>query len=248
MGYTLPISEGMYWFDYNIIKAFTKDGELVNLYKVKIFDDLSIKITPHRDYKKSIKNQFETWEETIQRNNNRLNDIEQKSINLLKSYANTNERIICLNSTGKDSMVVYSLANKTGLNFDTYFNVTTLDVADSNIMAKKFGFKFIYPQYEKGFYNYIKEYKVFPTRFSRFCCNIFKERPTINYFADNDKILFLMGMRNDESSKRADYQDITSMPKWSDNWRGLLPIREWSELDVWLYLLRERERERVHKS
>ena len=45
-------------------------------------------------------------------------------------------RIINTNSTGKDSMVVTHLAQKAGLEFETYFNVTTLDVGESNRMAK----------------------------------------------------------------------------------------------------------------
>lgn len=39
-GYDIPIQEGMYWLDNGIIKAFTLDGELHNLYKYKVNDDL----------------------------------------------------------------------------------------------------------------------------------------------------------------------------------------------------------------
>lgn len=27
--------------------------------------------------------------------------------------------------------------------------------------------------------------------------------------------------------------------KWSDNWQGCLPIRKWTELDIWLYIMME---------
>lgn len=65
---------------------------------------------------------------------------------MLHEYCiNTDRRIINTNSTGKDSMVVTHLANKAGVNCETYFNVTTLDVAESNQMAKRNGFKHIYP-------------------------------------------------------------------------------------------------------
>lgn len=56
-------------------------------------------------------------------------------------------------------MVVTHLAKKAGLNFETYFNVTTLDVAESNSMAKRNGFKHILPNPEYGgFYKYIQRY------------------------------------------------------------------------------------------
>lgn len=56
-------------------------------------------------------------------------------------------------------MVVTHLAKKAGLNFETYFNVTTLDVAESNCMAKRNGFKHILPNPEYGgFYKYIQRY------------------------------------------------------------------------------------------
>ena len=48
-----------------------------------------------------------------------------------------------------------------------------------------------------------------------------------------------MGVRNDESAKRADREDISHNPKWGDKqWYGCLPIRKWSELDVWLYIFK----------
>ena len=49
-----------------------------------------------------------------------------------------------------------------------------------------------------------------PTRFSRGCCTIFKEGNMINHFKNTTpKALWFMGVRNDESAKRADREDIT---------------------------------------
>lgn len=79
---------------------------------------------------------------------------------LLHQYgSNTKRRIINTNSTGKDSMVVTHLAEKAGLDFETYFNVTTLDVAESNRMAAKNGYRKILPDPQYGgFYQYIQRY------------------------------------------------------------------------------------------
>jgi len=79
-----------------------------------------------------------------------------------------------------------------------------------------------------------------PSRLNRFCCEYFKELPTIEYFDEDDSLIFLLGIRNQESSARSKYEDTTKNPAWkSRDWIGVLPIRQWSELDVWLYILSE---------
>ena len=78
---------------------------------------------------------------------------------LQQHCSDLNRRIINTNSTGKDSMVVTHLAEKAGLEFETFFNVTTLDVAESNTMAKRNGFTRILPNPQYGgFYRYIQRY------------------------------------------------------------------------------------------
>lgn len=79
-----------------------------------------------------------------------------------------------------------------------------------------------------------------PSRLNRFCCNYFKESPTIDYFSNEESLIFLFGMRNEESTKRAAYTDVWINEKWGNrDWIGVLPIRQWSELDIWLYILDE---------
>lgn len=121
-------------------------------------DDLSVTLTKHKSNVDGL--QFETWDETIQRMLPHLRSIEAASIDLLRKHgSNKDRRIINTNSTGKDSMVVTHLAQKAGIDFDTYFNVTTLDVAESNNMAKRNGFKKIFPDPKYGgFYKYIQRY------------------------------------------------------------------------------------------
>lgn len=170
-----------------------------------------------------------------------LREIESASLDMLKRHCVAGKKIVNTNSTGKDSMVVTHLAKKAGLEFDTYFNVTTLDVAESNRMAKKNGYIHIYPNPKyKSFYSYMNVVKTIPNRLNRFCCQYFKERPTIDYFDGQDHLIFLFGMRNQESQQRSAYQDTTVNPFWGDkDWLGVLPIRSWTELDVWLYTLLE---------
>lgn len=208
-------------------------------------DSLNITLTKHKSFVDDL--QFESWDETIQRMLPHLRELEAKSIAMLRQHCLGQDRkIINTNSTGKDSMVVTHLAKKAGLDFETFFNVTTLDVTESNAMAKRNGFKRILPDPQYGgFYRYIQRYdgggnQMIPSRLNRFCCEYFKEKPTIDYFDEDEKLILLFGIRNQESAKRSGYQDTTYNPQWGKrDWVGVLPIREWSELDVWLYILLE---------
>ena len=44
LGFNIPITEGFYWLDRGIIRAFSSDGILHRLYKYKVNDDLTIKL------------------------------------------------------------------------------------------------------------------------------------------------------------------------------------------------------------
>lgn len=242
-GINIGLEEGKYWLNNHVIKAFDKNGDLCNLFRIKISDTLEISCHEHKDYKKNIKKSFETWEQTLNRNLQRINNMEHESIQLLKKYGlNTDRKIVDTNSTGKDSMVKSYLAKKAGLSFETYFNVTTLDVPESNKMAKMLNFKFTTPEKKYGgFYQYISKTGEIPSRVNRFCCNYFKESATANAFDINEKLLILLGMRNSESKTRSTYADTWVGARWNNrDWIGLLPIRKWTDLDVWLYIFKER--------
>ena len=234
--------ERTFWLDRNMVKGFKRGGqEPTPLFRIKVGDDLSVTLTEHKSFRDGL--QFETWDKTIQRMLPHLRDIEVKSIETLKKHcADSGRRVINLNSTGKDSMVTTHLAKKAGIEFDTYFNVTTLDVAESNLMAKRNGYEHIYPDPQYGgFYKYIHRYsQLIPSRLNRFCCQYFKENPTVDNFDANEKLLFLFGMRNEESARRSGYEDIWVNEKWGNrDWIGVLPIRQWTEFDIWLYILLE---------
>lgn len=240
-GAEIPIGKCTYWLDNQIIKAFDCSGELCYLYKLKVSEDLSISITEHKDFKKHKNKKFESWQETTRRFSEHLSEIEKESINVVKNNVSDNRRIILLNSTGKDSMVTQHILNKSDVTYETYFNVTTLDVAESSQMAKQLDFKKILPDKKYGgFYQWINKENIIPSRTNRCCCKYFKEDPTINAFDKNESITFLLGMRNEESNTRAEYTDVWKNDKWTNrDWIGILPIRKWTELDVWLYTFRE---------
>lgn len=240
-GFVLPIEEGRFWLDNNFIQGITHDGDLIKLYKYKVFDDLHIEITKYSNKGNLSFTDFETWEETVVRNSNRLDDKINDSIKIIeKSLSNYSDYSkFILTSTGKDSMVALDLVHKIDPSIQVVFNNTSLDCSDTYKMVKQHP-DWIVTNPKQGFYQWIKEQNFIPTRFSRGCCSIFKEGNMIEHFSNvTDKAIWFMGLRNDESTKRADREDITHNPKWGNrNWYGCLPIRKWSDFDIWLYIIK----------
>ena len=240
-GYDIPIQEGTYWLDNGIIKAFTSDGEIHKLYKYKVNDDLSIKIRNHKDF---YNGDFETWEETIERNKERLNSLIDESLSVIqktvKDYINYEYWV--LTSTGKDSVVTLHLTQKIIPDVNIMFNNTSCDVADTYKIVKSHS-DWVVTNPEEGIYNYFKRMNFIPTRFSRSCCGIYKEGKSIEYFDSHkvNNLIQIMGVRNSESQNRSDREYINHNPKWTNrNWHSLLPIRKWDDFDVWLYILKEK--------
>nr|DAU21130.1 MAG TPA: phosphoadenosine-phosphosulfate reductase [Caudoviricetes sp.] len=245
-GFNIPISEGRFWLDNGIIKGFTHDGELHKLYKYKVYDDLTISITEHKDFKNTIKSSFredvfETWEETYQRLKLDLQVKIDECLDVIKQTVKdySDYEKIVLTSTGKDSMVVLDLVQKIIPDIQVMFNNTSLDCADTYRMVKLHK-NWIVNNPPEGFYTWIKKYNFIPQRMARSCCSVFKEGNGDNYFEKNKiiRLLSFMGIRNDESNARADREYIMHSPKWGNkDWYGCLPIRKWLDLDVWLYIL-----------
>lgn len=220
------LKEGIYWYDRSIIKAFDKKGNIIKIARLKIDDDLNLEIKKYKN-----KNmELETWEDTINRNLNHLNQIEKESKVIINKYINQyqDRKIAILSSGGKDSTVTSYLVKQCIDNPEIIFNNTSLDCIDTyRHIKKKSNLTIINPK--EGFYQWRKRLNFIPTRFARACCSIFKEGAMIDYLNKDDKYLFFMGMRNQESAKRSDY---------GDEWNAILPIRTWNELDIWLYILK----------
>ncbi len=59
----------------------------------------------------------------------------------------------------------------------------------------------------------------------------------MDYLEKDLKYLFFLGMRNEESASRSTYKDEWRNEKWGNrDWQGVLPIRSWSEEQIWLYI------------
>lgn len=216
----------------------TTGGGQHRLYKYKVNDDLSVEIISRERYNHIT--DFETWSETVERLNGKLQDLECCSLALIsKAMRNyPSHKKVVFTSTGKDSMVTLDLVQRLIPDVSVYFNNTTLDVADTYKIVKSHK-DWITINPSIGFYKYIRDAKFVPTRFSRGCCTVFKEGKTIEYFKNESQMLYFMGVRNEESAARADREDFCKNPKWGNrDWINCLPIRKWSELFIWLYIFK----------
>lgn len=234
-GIDLGLQEGYYWLDRQIIKAYDKQGNIHKIARLHVADDLSISAKRY-DTKEF---EIESWYETVERNKNRLKELEFESLSLIKQKISEYEgfNIAVLSSGGKDSSVATYLTREIVDNPLIIFNNTSLDCADTYLHIKKENNLMIINPKE-GFYQWRERLNFVGNRTARACCTIFKEGAMIDVLDKNDKYLFVMGMRNEESNTRSSYGDEWKNEKWgSREWQGILPIRKWTEEDIWLYML-----------
>ena len=203
-----------------------------------------------------------TWEEEIAENNNRLNMLRtesiEKTIEFIEEYKkeHQNYELRLSHSGGKDSDVMWDILkivfNQVGItDYKIDFFNTTNDTAQTYLHIKQDlpKDKLLIHNPEKGWYQWLKEDKNYylPSVMVRNCCDKYKEgslKKTLD--KKKDCILFL-GARKYESAKRSSYDwDLNeailkggkkklNMPY---NWRRFLPIVNWTDKDVWLYILR----------
>lgn len=181
-----------------------------------------------------------SWRDLIELQKEHLTQLEADSLELIKEKTekfNIYTSIIPV-SMGKDSMLTCHLVRKLYPETKAIFNNTSLDCADTYRMVKTFpNCEIMNP--EKGFYQYVESDHMIPTRFARFCCRIFKVGVMVSQLDHDHPYLMWMGMRNEESNTRSGYQDEwINEQEWGKTcWQGILPIRKWSEIDVWLYTI-----------
>lgn len=234
-GLKYKLEEGFYWYDKSIIKAYDKQGNIHKIFRIYIDDELNLSFKFYKEEQFML----ESWEDTVKRNEEKLLQLEKESLELISnSIEEYSERKVAVPSSGgKDSSVVTYLVKQVVESPEIIFNNTTLDVADTYLHIKKEdNLTIINPK--EGFYQWRDRLNFIPTRFARSCCSIFKEGAMINYLPKDSKYLFFMGMRNDESSTRSGYTDNWKNTAWGNReWDAILPIRKWTEVDIWLYIL-----------
>jgi 3'-phosphoadenosine 5'-phosphosulfate sulfotransferase (PAPS reductase)/FAD synthetase len=199
------------------------------------------------------------FKELIKENSTNLANLEKKSVDFLESYIlkNIKEKFVVSHSSGKDSVVldeifkiaksrideefdwVYNFANTSNETGDTYkFIKQNLPKEKTNILNPKV-----------GYYQWIKNKNYFiPSVMVRNCCSTYKEGQLQNLYDTKIKTHMLLGVRASESSKRKKYTWIMDREFrlglfGKDNipeaWTNVAPIIEWTDEDIWLYILQK---------
>lgn len=207
-----------------------------------------------------------TYQDEITENNERLNKLEKESIEKTKEFIinHGDYKIRPSISGGKDSDVMWHiLYNKVfkELGIEDYtidFMNSTNETAQTYLHVKndfpKDKLRINNPA--KGMYEWLKEDKNYyiPTVVSRICCSTYKEGEIKKVLDKNQKYIIFLGARKDESNNRSEYDwdlnkrmdelyKATGKNKYKPylplNWKRFLPIVNWTDTDIWLYILRE---------
>lgn len=199
-----------------------------------------------------------TWEEEIAQEEEHLKELYNTSYEKTKEYIlSMGEREYMVSiSGGKDSDIIYYITSRVfnELKIDNYmlnyFNTTNETGTSYKHVKNDYDKERLYIHNpDKGWYTWLKEDKKWylPSVMSRNCCEKYKENQ-LNLLLDKDKryIIFL-GARKYESVKRSDYDwdlnekmvEIGRDLNVPMEWRRFLPIVEWKDADVWLFILKE---------
>lgn len=131
-------------------------------------------------------------------------------------------------SGGKDSIVIYDLCLKAKVNFQSYFNRTSVDPPELLTYIKQYYPDTIFLRPKYTMFQLILKKKMLPMRNKRFCCEYLKE------YSGKRRIV-VTGIRAEESLKRAERPQI-DIKKRKNSKSFIHPIFYWTELDVWEYI------------
>lgn len=222
-----------------------------------------------KNYINEVLNKYKnkTFLEEIEESKEKLEHLEQesieKTIDFIKKYPGYELRPSI--SGGKDSDVMWHiLYNKVfpKLNIEDYtldFMNSTNETAQTYLHVKN-NFpkdKMQINNPPKGIYAWLKEDKEYyiPTIASRICCSTYKEGRIKEILNTNTNYIIFLGVRKYESSNRSEYDwDLnkrmnelykkTKKEKYKlnmpANWKRFLPIVNWEDKYVWLYILKEK--------
>ncbi|MCQ8211202.1 phosphoadenosine phosphosulfate reductase family protein [Cetobacterium somerae] len=227
-----------------------KQDELENVRK----NILSFSITEEH-----IKKEKEIFEAFIIANKNRFNylvkseakDNEGQFIGaipfIVETFEKYKDRITLVSfSGGKDSTVVSHLV-RLALNNPSILHIfgdTTLELPKSYEYVKRFQEDNPFTPFfeerneENNFFEMCEEIGP-PSRVKTWCCSIFKTGPMGTTLANFDEnILTFLGLRRGESASRSKYKKVSQSPKILKQIVAS-PIIDWTDLDVWLYILSE---------
>lgn len=212
-----------------------------------IIDKLNFYEEENRKY---VENFFETksMKNFIEINRERLNSITLEASNyILENTKDKDESEMFVSfSGGKDSSVVSDLVLKTlDKKIIHIYGDTTLEYDTSELYIKRFrqshrDIPLLVAKNKDQDFNNLCEVIGPPSRVNRWCCTVFKTgsitRKIESTFAGAKQIISFHGIRRNESNSRSKY-DRTSTESKITKQVVLNPIIDWTDFDVWLYIM-----------
>jgi phosphoadenosine phosphosulfate reductase len=131
-------------------------------------------------------------------------------------------------SGGKDSIVIYDLAVRAGVEFDAHFTFTTVDPPEVIQFIKANYPAVVWERPKISMFDLIVKKGIPPTRKIRYCCRAIKEMHGKNR-------VIITGIRKKESVNRR-YRKLYEQSTLNKKTFYLNPIIEWSDKDVWGYI------------
>ncbi len=193
----------------------------------------------------NIHSKEQTWETAVQANVQVLNSKAEKAIQFMKSIAESYRKPKAVAySGGKDSLCLLLLAMEAlGENFDVIFADTGIEFPETidNVFStmKNLGIenKLIYKKAKADWEVMCNKFGP-PARDFRWCCKLLKLSPTAQIIRENypEGVVTFLGVRRYESQPRAQENRIWENP-FVPGQIGASPIKNWTALHVWLYLL-----------
>ncbi|MFX1466204.1 MAG: phosphoadenosine phosphosulfate reductase family protein [Promethearchaeota archaeon] len=187
----------------------------------------------------------QTWDMVVQANMQILNSRTEEAIQFMKSIAESYRKPKAVAySGGKDSLCLLLLAKEAlGENFDVFFADTGIEFPETidNVFTtmKNLGIenRFIYKKAEANWEIMCNKFGP-PARDFRWCCKLFKLSPTAQIIREHypQGVITFLGVRRYESQPRAKENRIWKNP-FVPGQIGASPIKNWTALHVWLYLL-----------
>ena len=236
--------------------CYIVDGKKLHLSYAKIIKESNVKeiISELNKYKKEnqkfIENYFNSRSVVnfIKINSRRLNSITHEAVNYIRESAKgiQEDGMFVSFSGGKDSTVVSDLViNALGKNVIHIYGDTTLEYPTSENYIKRFKeehplIPMLTAKNKDQDFNNLCEVIGPPSRMLRWCCTVFKTgaitKKIDSTFKDSKSILTFQGIRRNESLSRSKYDRESNDSKIKKQ-IAINPIIDWTDFDVWLYIL-----------
>lgn len=237
---------------WNNTNYYFIDGERLQV-SIKEFNSKSLEAI------KVIKKKYDTYisdidytkfdaiiQKFIEVNQDRYNVITDEAISFVQGYKDrySLQDMFVSFSGGKDSTVTSDIVRRAFSSNKVYhiFGDTTLEFPLTEEYRKRFAREhrlLIAKNYEKNFEDLCEQIGP-PSRVMRWCCTVFKTgaitQTITSAFKNKTNILSFQGIRHNESSSRSKYDKESKSPKITKQ-TVVAPIIEWTDFDVWLYIL-----------